>query len=110
MAYKDYSDARDFYASSEWRKAFHIYTVVRLYYANCKPKLRFDGVMFNILMEISEKEYTADQAIEAFRHLMVPGTYGWESQTLGLRWRQLLEAHPEYRHLKPESDPGLNKA
>ena len=57
--------------------------------------------------EISQKEYTADQAIEAVRHLMVPGTYGWESQTLGLRWRQLLEAHPEYRHLKPtiEGEP-----
>jgi len=80
MAYKDYSDTRDFYASPEWQKAFHIYTVVRLYYANCKPKMRF-----NILMEISEREYNADRAIDAFQHLMVPGTYGWESQTLGFR-------------------------
>ncbi len=49
MAYKDYSDERDYYASPEWQKAFHIYTVVRLYYANCKPKMRFTGVIFNIL-------------------------------------------------------------
>jgi len=110
MAYKDYSDARDFYFSDEWRRACRIYTVVKLYYANCKPKRRFNGVMYNALMEIAEREYTADQAIEAFRHLMVPGTYGWESQTHGMHWRNLLEARPEYRHLKPGSDPGNSPA
>jgi len=107
MAYKDYSDARDFYASLEWRRASHIFTVVKLYYANCNPKRRFSGVLYNTLMEIADKEYTADQAIEALRHLMVPGTYGWESQTHGKHWRNLLEARPEYRHLKPtiEGEP-----
>ena len=67
MAYKDYSDARDFYASQEWHNASLIFTAVKLYYANCKPKLRFNGVLFNAMMEIAEKEYTLDQAIEAFR-------------------------------------------
>lgn len=106
MAYKDYSDARDFYASLEWRRASHIFMVVKLYYANCNPKSRFSGVLYNTLMEIADKEYTADQAIEALRHLMVPGIYGWESQTHEKHWRNLLEARPEYMHLQPENDPG----
>jgi len=101
MAYKDYSDARDFYASQEWARASRVYGITYLYFAVCKPPRRIGVDQFNAMMEIADKEYTVDQSIEAFRPRTETSSFGWEAQLHPGRWKRLLEACPEYRHLQP---------
>ena len=101
MAYKDYSDARDFYASPEYAKAAHVYGVTWLFFAMCRPPRRIIINNFSAIMEIADKEYTVDKCIEVFRPRTEVSSFGFEAQLFPGRWERLMERRPEYRHLKP---------